>query len=287
MGFSKEIKSMIKSDILITSRQNPTVKRVCALLEKKERETSGLFRFDGIKLFLEAVDCGLDIDGVYIKESAWESICSRASAGLSVLPRERIICVSDAVFDKMSEERAPEGIITVAKHIDKFRKIDTIINISVPSADKSVLLVESVRDPGNLGTVIRSAAALGVGRIVMSADCADVYNPKTIRAAMGGLFRADILRIDVSLMPEYISRLRESGRRVFAAALDPNALMLGEFETARGDCFVIGNEGHGLSREVIGACDRSVMIPMHEGCESLNAAAASVILMWEMQRANK
>ena len=129
--------------------------------------------------------------------------------------------------------------------------------------------------------------ALGIGRIVMSADCADIYNPKTIRAAMGGLFRADILRIENKLMPEYISRLRQSGRRVFAAALDESAAMLGELETVKGDCFVIGNEGHGLSREVISACDRSVMIPMREGCESLNAAAASVILMWEMQRANK
>ena len=278
---------MIKSDITITSRQNPTVKRVCALLEKKARETEGLFRFDGIKLFLEAVDSGLDIEGVYIKESAWDTVAARASDGLEKLSKDRIICVSDAVFDKMSEERAPEGIITIAKHIDKFRKIDKIIDVDIPSLDKSVLLVESLRDPGNLGTVIRSAAALGVGRIVMSADCADIYNPKTIRAAMGGLFRADILRIDNAIFSEYIARLRDSGRRVFAAALDDSALMLGEFETCRGDCFVIGNEGHGLSRGVIEACEGSVMIPMHEGCESLNAAAASVILMWEMRRANK
>lgn len=278
---------MMSSDTVISSRQNPTVKRVCALLDKKAREAECLFRFDGIKLFAEAVDCGLDIEGVYLRESSRDVVYSRASRELASLSNDRIICVSDAVFDKMSEERAPEGIITVAKHIDKFRKIDTIINADVPTKEKSVLLVESLRDPGNMGTVIRSAVALGIGRIVMSADCADIYNPKTIRAAMGGLFRADILRIENKLMPEYISRLRQSGRRVFAAALDESAAMLGELETVKGDCFVIGNEGHGLSREVISACDRSVMIPMCEGCESLNAAAASVILMWEMQKANK
>ena len=278
---------MIMGDTVISSRQNPTVKRVCALLDKKARETEGLFRFDGIKLFSEAVDCGLDIEGLYLRESSREAVYSRASRELTSLSKDRIICVSDAVFDKMSEERAPEGIITVAKHIDKFRKIDTIVNADLPDAEKSVLLIESLRDPGNMGTVIRSAVALGIGRIVMSADCADIYNPKTIRAAMGGLFRADILRIENKLMPEYISRLRQSGRRVFAAALDESAAMLGELETVKGDCFVIGNEGHGLSREVISACDRSVMIPMCEGCESLNAAAASVILMWEMQKANK
>ncbi len=278
---------MINRDMIITSRQNPAVKRACALLDKKAREVEGCFRFDGIKLFAEAVVCGVDIESVYIKESSANLVYSRIGRELDALSEESVILVSDSVFDKMSEERAPEGIITVAKHIDKFRKIDTIINVSLPKIEESVLLLESVRDPGNLGTVIRSAVALGVGRIVMSADCADIYNPKTIRAAMGGLFRADILRIENRLMPEYISILRRSGRRVFAAALDAEAAVLGEFDTARGDCFVIGNEGHGLSGEVISACDRSVIIPMREGCESLNAAAASVILMWEMQRANR
>ncbi|MBO5415460.1 MAG: RNA methyltransferase [Clostridia bacterium] len=276
---------MINKNNVITSRQNPSVKKVCSLCEKKWREEYGLFRFDGVKLFCEALDCGLDIEGVYIRESSVDSLCQRLSDRLGELSDNRIICVSDAVFEKLSDEKSPEGIITVAKYIDKFRKNIKIDNISLPPRGEAVLLLESLRDPGNLGTVIRSAAALGIDRVIISSDCADVYNSKTIRAAMGGLFRIRLDSVEAERFDEYIAMLRASGRRVFAAALDESAAILGELELGAEDCFVIGNEGHGLSERVISACDRSVIIPMTEGCESLNAASAAVILIWEMRRA--
>ncbi|MBQ7383191.1 MAG: RNA methyltransferase [Clostridia bacterium] len=276
---------MINKNGIITSRQNPSVKRVCSLSEKKRRDEYGLFRLDGVKLFREALDCGLEIESVYIRESSADSLCQRLSESFGGLSEDKIICVSDAVFDKLNEEKSPEGIITVAKHIDKFRKNIKIDNVNLPKQDESVLLLESVRDPGNLGTVIRSAAALGIDRVVISSDCADIYNPKTIRAAMGGLFRLKIDSVEAERFCEYISMLKASGRRVFAAALDECAAVLGELELGAGDCFVIGNEGHGLSERTVAACDRSVIIPMTEGCESLNAASAAVILIWEMRRA--
>ena len=276
---------MMSSDTVISSRQNPTVKRVCALLDKKAREAEGLFRFDGIKLFAEAVDCGLDIEGVYLRESSRDVVYSRASRELASLSNDRIICVSDAVFDKMSEERAPEGIITVAKHIDKFRKIDTIINADVPTKEKSVLLVESLRDPGNMGTVIRSAVALGIGRIVMSADCADIYNPKTIRAAMGALFTQKIYVADD--MVAAITALRGEGAHVYATALNREARMLGSVELKKGDAILVGNEGHGLSNEVISASNECLFIPMEKGSESLNAGIAASICIWEIYRQTK
>lgn len=273
------------SEMIITSRQNPRVKGVCALCDRREREERGLFRFDGIKLFFEAARFGIEIDAVYLRASSSDAVKKRLGELLLQIPEEKIILVGDDVFEKMSEEKSPEGIITVAKYIDKFHKIATINRKELPEREERVLLAESLRDPGNLGTIIRSAAALGIHRLVLSSDCADIYNPKTIRAAMGGLFRIDIDRVDNAVFTEYISALRESGRRVFAASLDKDAAILGELECRVGDCFVIGNEGHGLSREVISACDRSVIIPMSEGSESLNAAAASVILIWEMRRA--
>lgn len=276
---------MINKSSVITSRQNAGIKKVCSLSEKKWREEYSLFRLDGIKLLEEAIICGVRIDSVYIRESSADAILGRLSDPLSELPRDRIVFVSDSVFEKLSEEKSPEGIITVAKHIDKFRKSIKIDNVDIPEAWETVLLLESLRDPGNLGTVIRSAAALGVDRVVMSADCADLYNPRTIRAAMGGLFRVRIDTIAGGDFAEYVSLLRKNGRRVFAAALDAGAARLGELEVRKGDSFVIGNEGHGLSREVISACDGSVIIPMAAGCESLNASAAAVILIWEMRRA--
>ena len=275
---------MINRDFVITSRQNPSIKKLCSLLEKKGRESSGSFRFDGIKLFSEAVFCGVEIEFVYLRESSVDALEARLGKEFSALSGDKIVCVSDQVFEKISEERSPEGIITVAKQIDKFRKIVKIENTDIPTKDKSILLLEAIRDPGNLGTIFRSAAALGIDRIVMSSDCADVYKPKTIRAAMGALFRIELCRLGDGLFIEYISQMRERGRRVFAAALKDDAAELGSFELVRGDCFVIGNEGHGLSSQTIDACDKCVIIPMREGCESLNAAAASVILMWELKK---
>ncbi len=274
---------MVKRDLVITSRQNPSVKAVCALSEKKEREAKGVFRFDGVKLFLEAVASEVEIESVFIREGSVDALESRI--GEELLRYEgRTVIVSDSVFDKISEEKSPEGIITVAKHIDKFSKIVKIENDRLPSVSESLLILESLRDPGNLGTVIRCAAALGVDRIVMSSDCADLYNPRTIRGAMGGLFRLNIDRVAAELMPDYVRALRDSGRRVFAAALDSSAMILGEFEYEPGDCFAVGNEGHGLSKELLDAASGSVIIPMREGCESLNAAMAAVILMWETRR---
>lgn len=271
--------------LLITSKQNPKIKGVCALAEKREREALGLFRFDGIKLLVEALDKGVEIDSVYIRETSFEQICERLGEHFSRIDRERTVLVSDSVFEKMTLEKAPEGVITVAKHIDKIRKITKIENVELPKAQECVFLAESLQDPGNLGTLIRSAAALGIDRVVISADSADVYNPKTIRAAMGGLFYISVDRVDRGIFGEYIGALRASGRRVFAAALDDKAATLDKITLRAGDCFVIGNEGHGLDARTIGACDGSVIIPMRDEVESLNAAAAAVILMWEMKKA--
>ena len=144
------------------------------------------------------------------------------------------------------------------------------------------MLLESVRDPSNVGAIIRSAAALGVDRLILSEDCADIYHPKAVRASMGTVFNQKIDR--VADLKEVIKGLRESGRRVYAAALDASAEILGSFEKRGGDCIVIGNEGHGLSEETVAACSKSVMIPMCDRAESFNAAVAASILMWEFSK---
>ena len=270
--------------LVITSKQNPRIKSVCALSEKKERETCGLFRFDGIKLLIEAIEKGISIDSVYIRDSSFEFVTDRLGDGFFSIEEEKIFRVSDSVFEKMSQEKSPEGVITVAKYIDKIRKITKIENDEFFAREESIFLAQTLQDPGNLGTLIRSAAALGIDRVVISADSADVYNSKTIRAAMGGLFYISVDRVECDLFEKYIAMLRNSGRRVFAAALDDEANTLDRVELRRGDCFVIGNEGHGLSDGVIAACDGSVIIPMRAEVESLNAAAAAVILMWEMKK---
>ena len=186
---------------------------------------------------------------------------------------------------KISDEKSPEGIITVAKRIDKLAKIATINNMAeILSDGRRVMALESLRDPGNLGTIIRSAAAFGIDTLILSSDCADLYNPKTLRGAMGALFSREVfIADDLAVVLREISR---AGRRTLAAALSPDAVMLGEANLTAKDCIVVGNEGHGLSESVLRACDGAVVIPMMTGVgvESLNAATAASILMWEQTK---
>lgn len=273
---------------IIRSRQNKTVKLLCSLLKKKDRAECGLFRFDGFKLLAEAIRRGLDIEIVTVREDMLASLGVFFEQEQLALVEDKLFVVSGEVFEKISEEKSPEGVITVAKSLDKLHKIATINNIGkffdMPDAAEKVMLLEAIRDPGNLGTVIRSAASLGIGRLVISSDCAELYNPKTIRAAMGALF---VMRVDIlpeGEMGKYIGELRAQGRRVFAAALRQSARELGSFPLQSGDCFVIGNEGHGLCHSTISACDDCVIIPMAAGCESLNASAAASIFIWETSR---
>ena len=265
---------------IIVSRQNPLVKAVCALLEKKQRRASGLFRFDGVKLFEEAIFCGIDIEYIVVSEGAnanCQEAVERALSG-GKITEDKVYTVSLAVFEKISEEKAPEGVVTVAKQLFSVKENCSAADIS---HKERLLLAEALRDPGNLGTVIRSCAALGIDRLVLSSDCADIYNPKTIRAAMGGLFRLNISILSPDSMPETINELRKSGRRVFATALREDSVEIGKLSLVKGDCFVIGNEGHGLSGAVVSACDAPCIIPMREGSESLNASAAAAICIWE------
>ena len=276
---------MLSFSQVVTSRQNPTVKRICALSEKKNRYAQNLFRFDGIKLFGEAVGNGLNIEYAVVRENApqriFEEVAELVKCGK--LREESVLTVSGSVFEKISEERSPEGIITVAHFGKNIRFVKDMGELCVNGGER-ILIAESLRDTGNLGTVIRSCAALGIDRLIITDDCADVYNSKTVRAAMGGLFRLKTDIVEHSALPRFIKDLRAGGRAVYAAALRENALVLGEAELENGFCFVIGNEGHGLSESVIGACDACVIIPMSEGSESLNAAAAAAICIWETVR---
>lgn len=272
---------------IIYSRQNRTVVEVCKLSDRKARDAGKIFRFDGIKLFEEAVKKGVEIQTVLLRASSADKIQAEMTrrCGEGVLERfPRVLMLSDEVFEKISEEKSPEGVICVAKYIDKFQKFATIYNSGnfLPSKEERLVLVEAVRDPSNVGAIIRSAAALGVDRLIMSADCADIYHPKAVRASMGTLFDQKIDRVQD--MAKTIQDLRADGRRVFAAALKEDAKVLGSFSIGKGDCVVIGNEGHGLSEETINACDGCVIIPMTERAESLNAAVAASILMWEFSK---
>ena len=271
---------------VIVSRQNRRIVSLCKLSDRKAREEVGLFRFDGVKLLCEALQRGVELDAVYLRAGSAERVEERM-ATLYGCTLESVTCpiieVEDGLFDKISEENAPEGVITVAKYIDRFHKkyiIKKEADLTVPEGP--VFLLDAVRDPGNVGTIIRSAAALGISHMILSSDCADLYHPRTLRAAMGPLFSMSISRVDD--LAAAVALLRREGRRVFAAALDDKAVRLGDVEFLHNDCAVVGNEGHGISPAVIEAATQTLYIPMQANTESLNASIAAALVMWELCR---
>ena len=267
------------SEAPITSRQNRRIVGLCKLADRGERERTGLFRFDGVKLLCEAVRRAVPLTAVYVRAGSAGRVAERMAELYGLAP-DALACpayaVEDSLFDRISEENAPEGVICVAKALDKRHKMYTINGKDFPPVpDGPAVLLESLRDPVNVGAIIRTAAALGVGCLILS----------TVRAAMGTLFSMTILRVDD--LAAAIAGLRRAGRRVYAAALDADAVRLGTLAFGAQDCVVIGNEGHGLSPAVTGACDGTVYIPMQGDTESLNASVAAALLMWELHRGGR
>ena len=146
--------------------------------------------------------------------------------------------------------------------------------------DEKALMLYSVRDPGNLGAIIRSAVAFGIEHIILSSDCADVYNSRTVRAAMGSLFKIRITT--VADFASVIDAAKTNGRRIFAAELTDNAVAIDKVGLRAGDIFIIGNEGHGIDKSISALATGSVFIPICPETESLNASVAASVLMWEI-----
>ncbi len=269
---------------VIVSRQNKTVVWAASLCEKKYRDIYESFSADGYKLFEEAAISGASITHVFIAESKKEQYLPRVE---KLLSRESdcnttVFIVSDSCFEKLTKEKSPQGIVTIIKYLDKIKN-----NIKIYRVDdynyinKKIIMLSSLRDPSNIGAVLRSAAAFGVETVICSSDCADVYQSKTVRAAMGALFRTQILYCEC--LPDVIRVLRESGRRVMAAELTDRAVSLDNLSFTSEDIVVIGNEGHGIAPEVSQACDNSVYLPISSTTESLNASVAASIFLWEMR----
>lgn len=259
---------------IITGRKNPLIVRFAKLSDKKYRDAEGLFRIDGIKLYKEAVKSGANIEYTFVAESKKGKVQEELRQELDCAGGNTVL-VSDEVFSKLTDESAPQGIVGIAK---KF----SLCTEKIPEGDLCAVYLSQIRDPGNLGTMIRTAYAFGIDRVYISADCADIYSPKVIRASMGTVFRQKICIIEDEI--SFASEMRASGCEMLAAALVRDSVKLGKKSIAKRVCLAVGNEGHGLSYEFIKACDATIFIPMNEGCESLNAAAAASVLMWEISR---
>ena len=261
---------MQKSPEIITSRKNAAVAAAAALADKKQRDKTGTFAFEGIKLLCEALGAGIEIERVFATERAAE----RYEKELSALAG-KVTLVTDEVYARLSFENAPQGVFTVAKKRAEAKKSY--------GSRAFALFLDTLGDPGNLGTVIRSAEAFGADTVFVGEGSADIYNPKTVRAAMGSLFRVDV-RVCTDIAAD-IAKMRGEGFLVYAAMLDKTSKNVCELELCDGRIgFVIGNEGHGVRESVRASCTGSVIVPMCQGPESLNAAICASLLSWEVYR---
>ena len=245
-------------DKMITSRQNALVKRLRALKDKKNRDNWGEYVVEGAKSVMEAAEFGAEIVSVSATERGAELVRG-LNRGIEIL--------SDDVFKSVSEEVSPQGVLAIVKK--------PIANLS-EITEKCVFL-DGVSDPANVGAIIRSAAAFGFN-FVLIADGADAYASKAVRASMGGIFRVKVFsgtRADMLLkvkVPLVVADMR--GETI------EKAQIFGAF------CLVIGNEAHGVSKELKSLATHTVSIPMQNGMESLNAAVSAGITMYALTLKN-
>lgn len=267
----------------ITSADNPKIKLYRKLASgKKHRRESGLFTLEGTRLVADAIAENAKLQAVFVTESCFEKI----SRGETAVQREalkfpansdgktetEVFLIPDGIGEKMSSTDNSQGIFAICKCLDKPPVSDTI-----KSGGKYILL-HRVQDPGNLGTIIRTADAMGVDAVFL-AECCDLYNPKTVRSTMGSLFRLNVYEVDLDeVFPLFGQRSIPS----FAAVIDSDAVSLTDCDFSRGAVVLIGNEGNGLPKDVSEMCGHKLTVKMHGSVNSLNAAMAAGIIMWEL-----
>lgn len=256
----------------ITSRTNETVTNLSKLKDKKAREEQMRYLCEGYKLCCDTVGYVKTDIAVVRQDKASDKkfiqLCERSGA-------ETVLILSDGAYGKLTADKSSDGVIFV-------NKIEDNGEISAEDIkNERICALDNVRDPGNVGTILRSAAAMGFDRVVMW-GCADIYNPKTVRATMGAMFKIKTTVVNSGV--GFIETMKNAGRRCIACALSEDGMTLGRDEIYGTDIPILGNEGHGVSDETVDACGKTMIIPMSAKTESLNAAAAAAIILWEYSK---
>lgn len=251
----------------ITSRKNPLLEQVRRLDAAAYRRQTGLFLCDSPKLVAEAlrggiaVRCVITAEGVPFPEELPEAV--------------RRVNVPADVMASVSPLRSPQGTLAVC----------ALPDVSAPEslAPGRYVVLDGVQDPGNVGTILRTADAFGCAGALLLPGCADPYGLKTLRASMGAVFRLPLYAVDTEQLP---GLLREAGLPLYGTALRHDTVDVRKRDLRR-CALVIGSEGRGASQQVLALCRETLRIPMSPRCESLNAAAAAAVLLWEAYRAEE
>lgn len=258
---------------MITSTSNVQIKQIIALLKKsKERKEQKAFVIEGRKMFEEICQDKTRVIKAYFSESYIKEWYQDEA-----LPEVPYETVADSVFDAMAETVTPQGVLAIVKMPEY--SLEEMI-----TAAGTLVLLENLRDPGNLGTIIRTAEAAGVSGVILSKESVDMYNPKVIRSTMGAVYRVPFLYVEEFY--ELLENLRQQNVRLLAAHLKGKKTF-DEADYSGKVGILIGNEANGLSEEAAELANEKVLIPMAGSVESLNAAVAAALLMYEAFRKQK
>jgi RNA methyltransferase, TrmH family len=260
--------------IAITSNQNPLIKEVKMLKERKHREDKKLYFIEGIRFVDEAIKENTEIVKVFVSQKLEE-----INGGKEFLLKIEALNVesyllTEKLFKEIADTENPQGVLALIR-IKTCRIEDLSFNKGF------LVILDTIQDPGNMGTIIRTADAAGAAGVIISKGSVDIYNPKVLRATMGSIFHVPICFFDN--MADLIAGLRKRRIKVFAAHLNGNSNYF-EQDMRESVAFVIGNEANGISGETALLTDKLVKIPMPGRAESLNASIAAALLMFEAVR---
>ena len=252
--------------MLITSRKNKLILFAHSLRDKRVRDSEGVFFTEGKKLYLEGIESGLLPKIVFVTRELYED--------MGDVKGEEIYEVTGEVYEKITDEKAPEGIFAVFEKPTVKRR----------DGKSAIVLLEGIQDPGNLGTILRSAVAFGFGEAILVRS-ADPFSPKAVRSTMGGIFKLPIASFDA--IEEAVEYAKGKSDKIVATALHRDSKSIADSDTSFAT-IMIGSEGRGLSERAISLADEKIIIPM-ENTESLNASVAGAIVMYDsmMKRKDK
>ena len=245
----------------ITSLKNPKVTTWKSLKDRKGRRETGCFLVEGRKMVEEAISSAFPVEAVLVDADRADDFSLPAGIPVYAMPEHVLAAVCDT--------KTPQGIAAVVRVTE------------MPLNGRRIVAMDGVQDPGNVGTIIRTADAAGFDGVVLSAQCADVFSPKVLRATMGSVFRMGIRVTDD--LPGFLAHMVEEGASVLSSQLDGEPFYQ---RSPLNECFVlvIGSEGNGVTDEVKAIATHKVKLPMRGGAESLNAAVAAGIMMYELTR---
>lgn len=259
----------------VSSKDNQWVKEWRGLCnEARRRRESGCFAIEGARLCEDALLSGISIRTVLYTSAAMTTYTSVVEPLIEAA--EHAVEITPELSRYMGDTANPQGVFCIAKSLDNWKNLDTIDIMGQYGA------LEDLQDPGNLGTVIRTAEALGLSGLLLSDGCCDIHNPKVLRSSMGGVFRLPLYR--AGDMAQTVASLQQRGMTAFACVVDRDATSVTEAGMTVGSIALIGNEGNGLRPQTVAACARRITIPMAGRAESLNASMAAGIVLWEMVR---